>query len=104
VHEARQADLRGGPDGGHGAVDVDAPHRLGVVDAERVDPRDVEGEVGAVHAARERVEVERVAAHDLRAALGELRRRLVGAREGDDFVAARTRRSTSAPPITPLPP
>jgi hypothetical protein len=88
VHDARQADLRGGPDGGHGAVHVDAPHRLGVVDAELVDARDVEGEVGAVHAARERVCVEGVAARDLGAALGELRRSLVGASEGDDLVAA----------------
>ena len=88
MHEARQAHLGGGPDGGHGAVDVDAPHRLGVLDAQLVDARDVEGEIGAVHAARERVAVERVAAQDLRAALGELGRRLVGARQRDDLVAA----------------
>ena len=49
----------------------------------------MEGEVGAVHAARERVDVERVAADDLRPALRQLRRRLVGASEGDDLVAAR---------------
>ena len=89
MHQARQPALRGGPDRRHGAVDVDAPHRLGVVDAELVDAGDVEGQVGAVHAARERVDVERVAAHDLRAALCELRRGLVGARERDDLVAAR---------------
>jgi hypothetical protein len=89
VHEARQADLGGGPDRRHGAVHVDAPHRRGVVDAQLVDPRDVEGEVGAVHAARQRVGVEGVAAHDLGAALGERGRGLVGARQGHDLVAAR---------------
>ena len=89
MHQARQAHLGGGADRRHGAVDVDAPHRLGVVDAELVDARDVEGQVGAVHAASERVDVERVAAHDLRAALGELHRGLVGARQRDHLVAAR---------------
>ena len=88
MHEARQPGLRGRPDRGHGTVHVDAPHRLGILDAELVDARDVEGEVGAVHAARERVDLERVAAHDLGAVLGELGCGLVGARERGDLVAA----------------
>ena len=54
----------------------------------------------------ERVLVERVAAHHLRApCASSLRRRVVGARERDDLVAALdAARGSSAPPRNPLPP
>ena len=61
--------------------------------------------VGALHAARERVVVEHVAAHDLGAAA--LRAAAAAASERASATTSSpraTRRSTSAPPITPLPP
>ena len=48
----------------------------------------MEGQLGALHAAHQRVVVEHVAARDLGAAARAARRGLVGARERDDIVAA----------------
>ena len=89
MDQARHAGRGGGADGRHRAVDVDAPHRLGILDAERVDAGDVEGELGALHAAHQRGLVEHVAARDLGAAALQRGGGLVGARERDDVVSAR---------------
>ena len=79
----------GGADRCHRAVDVDAPHRLGVVDAQRVDAGDVEGELGALHAACQRGLVEHVPARHLGAAALQRGGGRVGARERDHVVSAR---------------
>ena len=89
MDQARDAGPGGGADRRDGAVDVDAPHRLGVLDAELVHAGDVEGERRAVHPPDQRGLVERVAAHDLGAAVLQRGGGRVGARERDDVVSAR---------------
>ena len=89
MDQARHARRGGGADRSHRAVDVDAPHRLGVLDAERVHAGDVEGEHRAVHTACQRGLVEHVAARHLRAAALQRGGGRIGARERDDVVAAR---------------
>jgi hypothetical protein len=89
VDQAPHSRRGGGTDGRHRAVDVDAPHRFGILDAERVDAGDVEGQLGALHAAHQGGLVEHVAARHLGAAALQRDGGRVRAGERDDIVSAR---------------
>ncbi len=89
MHYATDARPGRGPHHEGRAVDVRAQHRLGILDAERIHPRDVKHRLAAVHSAGERLGVEQVAAHDPCPPSLECGRRRVGTGQGDQLVAAR---------------
>jgi hypothetical protein len=88
VDQARHARALGGLHRQDRAVDVDAAHLARILHAQGVDAGDVEGQRAAVHAARERLGVQSVAAHRPRAALLHRGDGGVGAGERQHLVAA----------------